>query len=170
MARYTAAFGVRWGPVLRFSAEGLVLDGDRTVEMPVVSPPYGDKVTMEGLREVCSINGGMTGPEGLPVAGLELACAEPSSPAYPLWGAAIGHEYMHHIAYWVDSVQDESRHLIEQGFELELTAPPGGIARGFGYLRSPGGVRIELSDRSTKAAVGRFYSTGQFDHGAVAAR
>jgi catechol 2,3-dioxygenase-like lactoylglutathione lyase family enzyme len=168
MARYTAAFGVRWGPVLTFSADGLVVSEQTTVPMPVVAPRYGAGLSMEGLREVCSMNGGTVGPEGLPVAGIELAHARESSPAYPLWGCDGGREYVHHIAYWVDSVEDESRHLIEQGFELELAPPPGDVARGFGYLRSPGGVRIELSDRSTKEAVGRFYSTGRFDAGAVA--
>lgn len=170
MARYTAAFGIEWGPVLVFSGEGLILPDNSTVALPVVAPPYGDGVTMEGLREVCSINGGAIGAEGLPLAALELAHAEKSSPAYPIWGCPDGREYVHHIAYWVDSVEDESRHLIDQGFELELTTPPADVARGFGYLRSPGGHRIELSDRATKSAVGRFYSTGQFDLGAVAAR
>jgi catechol 2,3-dioxygenase-like lactoylglutathione lyase family enzyme len=170
MARYTAAFGIEWGPVLVFSGEGLVLSASRTIEMRVVAPPYGDGVSMQGLREVCSINGGTTGPEGLPFTALELAHAEDSSPAYTIWGCPAGREYVHHIAYWVDSVEDESRHLLEQGFELEFTTYPGDVARGFGYLRSPGGLRIELSDRATKAAVGRFYTTGQFDTGAVAAR
>jgi catechol 2,3-dioxygenase-like lactoylglutathione lyase family enzyme len=163
MARYSQAFGIEWGRVLEFTSGGLVLSPEVTMEMPVISPVHGDGASMEGLRQVCGVNVGMPGLEGLPVGGIELSCAEKFSPAYTIWGAPDGREYMHHVAYWVDDVQDESRRLLERGFVVELANRPGVAGPGFAYVVSPEGLRIELVDRATRAAVGPFYNGADLD-------
>jgi catechol 2,3-dioxygenase-like lactoylglutathione lyase family enzyme len=168
MGTYTEAFGIEWGTVLHFSEEGLVVSPEQTMEMTVVAPGIGEGASMEGLREVCSTNGGGIAA-GLPVAALELAHAAGFSPASTLWGCPDGREYVHHISYWVDDMEAESRSLMDKGFTLEITTAPGDVARGFGYLVSPAGLRIELSDRSTKAAVARYYTTGVLDFETVGA-
>jgi hypothetical protein len=151
------------GTGVGFSHEGLVLGPDTTVEMRVASPLLGEHVSMEGLREVWAVNGGILGAEGLPYAPLELAHAEAFSPAYTIWGCPAGREYVHHICYWVDDVEAESEQLLDHGFAVELTTYPGDKARGFGYHLSPSGMRIELLDRASKAAHGTWFATGELE-------
>jgi catechol 2,3-dioxygenase-like lactoylglutathione lyase family enzyme len=169
MARYTDAYGLEWGPILTYSSEGLVLSPSETMPMAVVTPGLGEGVSLEGLREVWSVGGPTVGPEGLPIAALELAHAESFSPAHTIWGCPPGQEYVHHIAYWVDDLEAESRHLVERGFTVEFTTPPGDLLRGFGYLRSPGGLRIELEYRDRKATIAQWFATGELDASAVRA-
>jgi catechol 2,3-dioxygenase-like lactoylglutathione lyase family enzyme len=165
MSRYTEAFGLEWGPVLTFSSKGLVLSETQTMPMPSVAPTLGEGVSMDGLREVWSVSGAIRGPEGLPIPSLELAHARNFTPAFTIWGCPTGQEYVHHIAYWVDDLEAESRYLIERGFTVEFTAPPGDRLRGFGYLRSPGGLRIELEDSARKEPIAKFIATGVLDLG-----
>src|SRR5579864_1957629 len=101
MARYTEAFGLEWGPILNFSSEGLVLSPTHTMPMATIAPGLGGPMSMEGLREVWSVNGATVNDVGLPVAPLELAHARNFSPAHTIWGCTDGREYVHHIAYWV---------------------------------------------------------------------
>ena len=68
---------------------------------------------------------------------------------------------MHHIAYWVDDLEAESRHLVDNGFIVELTQPPGDLIRGYGYLRSSGGLRIELEKRARKGPIAKWFATGE---------
>jgi catechol 2,3-dioxygenase-like lactoylglutathione lyase family enzyme len=165
MARYTEAFGLEWGPILNYSSEGLVLSPTNTMPMPSIAPGLGDGLSLEGLREVWSVNGPTKGPEGLPLPALELAHARSFSPAFTIWGCQPGQEYVHHIAYWVDDLETESRHLVDNGFVVEFTQPPGDLIRGFGYLRSPGGLRIELENRARKGPIANWFATGELDLG-----
>jgi Glyoxalase/Bleomycin resistance protein/Dioxygenase superfamily len=168
MARYTDAFGLRWGPIMTFSDEGLVLSPTETMPMPTVAPGLGEGGIMDGLREVWSVNGVNVSPEGLPIPALELAHARAFSPAFTIWGCPNGQEYVHHMAYWVEDLEAESRHLVERGFSVEFTMPPGDLLRGFGYLRSPAGLRIELEDRARKGPIARYLETGVLELGAAA--
>lgn len=159
MARYTSAMGVEWSTPHTWERDGVMLGGKR-VEMATVSPVHGAGVSMEGLSGVWGVSGGK-GPDGLPVAVLELASAREASPAAKIWGCGAGQEYVHHIGYWVDDTEAESRQLMENGFALELTTPPGDVARGFGYLLSPGGLRIELMEYARKAEIWDFQIAGR---------
>ncbi len=168
MTRYTQTFGLEWGPVMTFSSEGLVLSPTNTMPMAAVAPRVGGHASLDGLREVWSVNGATVNAVGLPVPAIELAHARGFSPAYTIWGCPPGQEYVHHLAYWVDDVEAESRHLVERGFSVELTAPPGDVLRGFGYLRSPGGLRIELEDIRRKEPIARWFTTGVLELGDAA--
>ncbi len=159
MVRYSEALGVKWATPHSWSHDGLRLPSGDIMKMESVTPLYGDGVSTDGLSGAYGING-MIGADGWPVAVIELAHAKNFSPAFTIWGCPAGREYMHHIGYWVDDIEAESRHLIDHGFAVEFTTPPGDVARGFGYHLSPGGVRIELLDRANKTATWRFYTTG----------
>jgi catechol 2,3-dioxygenase-like lactoylglutathione lyase family enzyme len=165
MARYTESFGLEWGPILEYSSEGLVLSPTNTMPIPSIAPGLGTTASLDGLREVWSVNGGTKGPEGLPIPSIELAHARAFSPSFTIWGCTPGQEYVHHIAYWVDDIEAESRHLIDRGFTVELTQPPGDVLRGYGYLRSPGGLRIELEKRARKGPIAQWFATGELDLG-----
>lgn len=154
MREYEQSFGVRrWGPLLDFSDDN----------MDVGSQLHGDRVSMAGLREIWARDGADLGGDGPPYAPLELACAEPFSPSYAIWGCPNGRQYVHHICYWVDDIEAESAHLIEHGFALEVTMAPGDKVRGFGYHLSPTGMRVELMRRQDKAAIGRWLATGELE-------
>ena len=168
MARYAEAFGLEWGPILYYSAEGLVLSPTHTMPMATCAPGHGEGISMDGLREVWSVNGGTPTASGLPLVPIELAHARDFSPAYTIWGCPHGQEFVHHIAYWVDDIEAESTKLIEQGWTVEFTAPPGDRLRGFGYVRSPGGIRIELEDIRRKEPIAKWFATGTLDLGDAA--
>jgi catechol 2,3-dioxygenase-like lactoylglutathione lyase family enzyme len=168
MERYTDAFGLEWGPILNYSSEGLVVSPTQTLRMATVAPSHGGPMSMEGLREVWSVNGATVNSAGLPLPALELAHARNFSPAYTIWGCPGGNEYVHHIAYWVDDIEAESRHLVDRGFTVEFTSPPGDQLRGFGYLVSPGGMRVELEDIRRKEPIAKWFSTGVLDLGDAA--
>jgi catechol 2,3-dioxygenase-like lactoylglutathione lyase family enzyme len=163
MVRYGEAFGMEWAAPHTWSNEGLVLPSGAVVNMPFVMPLYDSRAGIEGLSGAYGING-MTGADGWPAAVIELAHAEKGSPAFTIWGCPPGHEYMHHIGYWVSDVEAESRHLITHGFAVEFTIPPGDVARGFGYHVSAGGLRIELLDRVNKPATWKFHTTGVLEN------
>jgi catechol 2,3-dioxygenase-like lactoylglutathione lyase family enzyme len=155
MTMYSQAFGAsKWGPLMEFSDD-----------MDVASPLLGEQVSMVGLREIWSLCGSSVVTEQPPVAPpfapLELAQAERFSPAFSIWGCRDGRHYVHHIAYWVDDLEAESEHLLENGFARELTIAPGDRARGFAYHLSPTGMRVEIQSRSDKAAHARWLTTGE---------
>jgi catechol 2,3-dioxygenase-like lactoylglutathione lyase family enzyme len=154
MTEYSAAFGVRWSPLLDYSG---------AVTLDVASPLHGHGATMLGLREVLSRDGAAAIAGGPPFAGLELAHAEPFSPAWTIWGCPDKRQYVHHICYWVDDIEAESAHLVEHGLARELTVAPGDRARGFAYHVSPGGFRIELMRREDKAAIAGWFATGELE-------
>jgi hypothetical protein len=144
MERYSRDFGMEWSAIMTFTEGGLVLGDGSLMEMPVTSPVHGEGVSMEGLREVWGTRGIDTGDDVMPAATIELCSARPFSPAYTIWGCPTGQEYVHHIAWWVEDTEAESRNLIDQGYRVEFTTPPGDLLRGFGYLLSPFGLRVEL--------------------------
>jgi catechol 2,3-dioxygenase-like lactoylglutathione lyase family enzyme len=155
MKDYEAAFGVKsWGPLLDFT------DG---VDMEIGSQLHGKQVSMLGLKEIWSRNGSDIVSVGPPFAPLELACAEQFSPSYSIWGCPDGREYIHHICYWVDDIAAEGAHLIENGWSIEVTTAPGDRAKGFAYLLSPAGMRVELMQRGDKAAIGKWLETGELE-------
>jgi catechol 2,3-dioxygenase-like lactoylglutathione lyase family enzyme len=152
MKHYEAAFGIEaWGPLLDYT-EG--------VEIDVASPMLGGEVSMRGLGEIWSLSGSEIVSGSPPFAPFELASAAPFSPSSTIWGCPDGREYVHHICYWVDDLVAEADHLIENGFSLELTIAPGDRAKGFAYLVSPAGMRVELMQQSDKAAFGRWLKSG----------
>jgi catechol 2,3-dioxygenase-like lactoylglutathione lyase family enzyme len=160
MARYGTALGLEWGPVLNFSSRGLVVSPTETIEMPAAAAGPDDAVSMEGLREVWAINGALLGVDGPSTPAMQLTCARPSSPAFALWGCPPGQEYVHHVCYWVDDIEAESRHLVANGFTVEFPRPRGVVNREFAYLRSPGGFRIELADRVNKPVIAQWFTSG----------
>lgn len=148
MKFYEQAFGIEsWGPLLDFTD---------SIEMPVGSQIHGDRVSMVGMREIWSRHGSDVVDGSPPLAPLELAHAKPFTPSFAIWGCRGGREYVHHVAYWVDDLEAESAHLLESGFELEVTVAPGDRAKGFAYHLAPTGMRIELMGRADKAAIGNW--------------
>ena len=155
MKMYEKAFGVGgWGPLIDFT------DG---LEMDVASPLLGEGVSMRGLQEIWARDGSEIVTDGPPFAPLELACAAPFSPAYSIWGCPDGRQRIHHICFWVDDIEAESAHLIENGFALELTTAPGDRAKGFAYHLAPSGMRVEIMGVADKAAHGRWLENGEIE-------
>jgi catechol 2,3-dioxygenase-like lactoylglutathione lyase family enzyme len=155
MKNYESSFGVKnWGPLLDYSD---------SVDMEIGSQLHGDRVSTSGLSEIWSRHGSDIVSEAPPFAPFELACSKPFSPSYTIWGCPDGREYVHHLAYWVDDIGAEGDHLMDNGWALELTAAPGDRAKGFAYLLSPTGMRVELMQRGDKAAFGRWLESGELD-------
>jgi catechol 2,3-dioxygenase-like lactoylglutathione lyase family enzyme len=110
-----------------------------------------DAPNVDGLHAVWARNAGPP---------LELMHAEPGSPAFAIWGCPDGHEYVHHVCYWVEDLPAESAHLVERGFPVELTLAGGSPTRGFAYHRSPAGLRLELMRSEDKPAMAEWLETG----------
>ena len=82
-------------------------------------------------------------------ARLELVAQVPGTPWALLPGNAI-----HHIGYCVDDVVAASQGLIDAGAPLEICSRDGDRRpAGFAYHRAPGGVRIEVISRESKAFI-----------------
>lgn len=157
MAHYEQVFGVRdWGPLMSFS------DGPNGTH-DAVSPLYGPAASMVGGHQVWSLSGSAAVSAEAPFAPIELAKADRYSPAFSIYGCPDGRWYVHHICYWVDDLEGESAHLIEHGYQLELTIAPGDKIRGFGYHLSPNGTRIELMDSADKSAIGKWLRGGELE-------
>ena len=133
MRDYSRAFGIVWGRVFGVPP-GLVAKSD----------VYESGISHEGLRAVLS----QAGPTTVSVAPLELICAEPGSQAFRLWGCPDGHHYVHHICYFVDDVDADSRHLSGLGFEREWYLERDGRVHAV-YHRSQNSMRIELYPASS---------------------
>ena len=71
-----------------------------------------------------------------------------------VWTAEQGFP-LHHLAYWVDGLDDALRTLTGRGLRLESRGPT------FAYLRSSPGLRIELMDRALEQAWERWLAGGQ---------
>lgn len=72
---------------------------------------------------------------------IEFWQGEPGSP-WHIEGQGIN---FHHMAYYVDDLDEAAASLIAQGFELEITPYHHGDGiLGFAYLRHPGGLRVEI--------------------------
>jgi catechol 2,3-dioxygenase-like lactoylglutathione lyase family enzyme len=151
MEEHSRAFGVEWGSIAAFSSEAIT----------VVSPLLGDGASVDGLRAVWTHNGSKLVSEGPPYAPLELMQADRFSPAFTIWGCPDGRQHIHHICYWVDDLEAESAHLVENGFGVELTLEGGDPSRGFAYHRSATGMRIELMRTADKAAMAGWLQTGE---------
>jgi hypothetical protein len=83
-------------------------------------------------RFTCSLDG--------PVL-IELIQQVPGTVWMPEHGAPI-----HHLAYWTDDLAQRRDDLVGRGLRLEASGPT------FAYLRSDGGLRIELMDRALEPA------------------
>jgi catechol 2,3-dioxygenase-like lactoylglutathione lyase family enzyme len=142
MEQFAGALGLEWGPVADFSSEHFPLASD-LIEGPVA---------VDGLRAVWARNAHPP---------LELMHTQAGSPATVVWGCPDGREYVHHVCYWVDDLEAESRHLVENGFGVELTMAGGNPTRGFAYHRGPTGFRLELMRAQDKAAMARWLETGE---------
>jgi catechol 2,3-dioxygenase-like lactoylglutathione lyase family enzyme len=99
-------------------------------------------------------------PSGLLPVDLQVAWSVDSAPPLELicggqetlWGVPRGEHRIHHIGYWVDDIAAAAARARAGGYEPEvlLTADGG---RGFGYYRGPGGMRIELIERSSEEPI-----------------
>jgi hypothetical protein len=132
MEEYTRGMGVEWGPVF-----------DVRLPDDVEADPAG--FTTDGLRATVQRAGTVA------VAPLELVWAAPGSPAFELYGCPDGQDYLHHVAYWVDDFDGESRHLSDQGFEREMLCRREGKNL-FAYHKSKTSMRIELYPAESKRA------------------
>jgi catechol 2,3-dioxygenase-like lactoylglutathione lyase family enzyme len=83
-------------------------------------------------RFTCSLDG--------PVF-IELIQHVPGTIWVPEHGASL-----HHLAYWTDDFARQRDELVGRGLRLEASGPT------FCYLRSDGGLRIELMDRVLEPA------------------
>jgi catechol 2,3-dioxygenase-like lactoylglutathione lyase family enzyme len=153
MESYTAALGMEWGTVIDFAHMPLVGDSD----------VHEGGVSHDGLRAVLSRNGGPVSA-GLPFASLELAAAAPGSPAFRMWGCRDRGHYVHHLAFWVDDFDAETRQLAAQGFDREMYIDLGGGAQ-VAYYTSRAGLRLELQDAAFKPAAAQFLATGKLELG-----
>jgi hypothetical protein len=129
MKAYERGWGVEWGPVFDVVLEGVDCD-------PPGFNTEGWKATLQ-----------QAGTVG--VAPLELCYAAPGSPAFEICGCPDGQDYLHHIAYWVDNFEQESKHLIDQGFDREMLCSKDGAFL-FAYHKSPSSIRIELYPAENK--------------------
>lgn len=146
---YAQALGLSWSAVMDFPPE-FVADSD-TREGGV---PH------EGLRVQFSLNGGAV-KGGVPAATIELAYAEPGSPAFAMWGVPEGRHLIHHVAYWVEDIAAESAHLMKHGFVREMNVVINGAST-CAYHTSPHGTRIELWSEAMRPATANFLATGEF--------
>jgi hypothetical protein len=142
MDHYARALGVEWSPTIAFPAEFVV-----------ASDVFEDGVSHEGLEIAISRQ---------ERAALELACAEPGSPAFRMWGTDKGRHYVHHVAYWVHDLEAEARHLAEHGFVREMWVEPGDKPL-TAYYTSGSGTRIELYSTALEPIQAKFLATGELD-------
>ena len=148
MSEYSQALGMAWATVMDFTGTGFIGASD----------VHEAGVSHEGLRAVLSRNGGIV-TAGVPFAALELAEATPGSPAFSMWGCTDGEHHVHHLAYWVDDFDAESKHLADCGFVREMHIDLGDGVQVAYHLRS--GFRIELQSSAFKPAAARFLATGE---------
>jgi hypothetical protein len=66
-------------------------------------------------------------------------------PAGSYFGAVPGQAVVHHLAYWVDDLEEMTYHLLERGYNVEATGlEPDGVTPRYRYLLAPGLLRVEL--------------------------
>lgn len=130
-------------------AQGLGIDWAPSFDMPADlvsgSDLHEQGVSFEGLTAVLPLK--HAGP-----APIELIHTVPSSPAALVWGCPDGKDYVHHIAYYVDDIVEESQQLSDLGWIREWYVDLDGPLR-MAYHKSEQGLRIELVDASIKDQV-----------------
>jgi catechol 2,3-dioxygenase-like lactoylglutathione lyase family enzyme len=129
MEHYGSTLGVGFSEILSFAG------------MPLVRPDGGE--AHNDVRVVWT-----TGNE----PPLELMQGPPGS----IWEVGPGENRIHHVAFWVDDLEAESRRLEEAGMQLQLTLAPGRPPKGMAYHLAPSGMRIELMRSEDRAAVDRW--------------
>jgi catechol 2,3-dioxygenase-like lactoylglutathione lyase family enzyme len=129
MAHYASTVGVSFTEVLSFA------------DMPLTRPDGGPLHT--DIRVAWTV--GNEPP-------LELM----QGPAGSIWEVASGEHRIHHVAFWVDDLERESRLLEEGGMRLQLTLEPGRPPKGMAYHVAPSGFRIELMRTEDRPAVDRW--------------
>jgi len=81
-------------------------------------------------------------------------------PADSVWSAAGGNA-LHHVAFWVDDLEGERRHLESQGMAFEVGGMSAdGQLSGFAYHLNPHGGRVELVDVRLKDGLERWLTAG----------
>lgn len=81
---------------------------------------------------------------------IEFWQGEPGSP----WHSDRPGMDFHHVAYYVDDLDDAATALRASGFEMEITPYHRGDGiLGFAYLRHPGGLRVEIQGSADRAAM-----------------
>lgn len=138
MMEYSSGFGIEWGPVQKLERHS-----------PFLSDTFSDGLSVEGLQYVLSRRGGSSDDGSDSYGRLELIYAQPGSPAFPLFGCPDGRHFVHHICFWVDDVDVESRHLSSLRFEREMYAEVDGRIV-VPYHRSAESIRIQLYDATDK--------------------
>jgi catechol 2,3-dioxygenase-like lactoylglutathione lyase family enzyme len=80
-----------------------------------------------------------------------------------LWSVAEnpGHG-LHHLAYWSDDLDADSRSLQDAGYRLDAWGTDEHGATRFVYLLGPNGMRIELGAEETKPAWEEWTSGGDY--------
>jgi catechol 2,3-dioxygenase-like lactoylglutathione lyase family enzyme len=132
--KYSQGLGMEWAPSF-----------DMPPDLISGSDVHEGGVSFKGLTAV--LPSAHAGP-----APIELIYTEPGSPASVVWGCPEGRDFVHHIAYYVDDIDAESKRLSEQGWEREWYVDPDGPLR-MAYHRSSHGMRIELVDAAIKSEV-----------------
>ena len=141
MDHYADALGLTWSRILELPADARAQSD--------VDP---DGVPLGGLRAVLAVTPREARTAEYPSAPLELLHAAPGSPAYAMWGCPEGRDYFHHICYFVENVDSESRALSGRGFIREYFAEEQGTIT-VAYHKSPTSIRIELYPLGVKQEV-----------------
>ncbi|HEU4702841.1 MAG TPA: VOC family protein [Conexibacter sp.] len=132
MEEYSQGLGIEWAPSF-----------DMPSDLRSGSDVHEGGVSFEGLSAVLPLT--QVGP-----ARMELIHTVPGSPASLVWGCPDGHDYVHHIAYYVEDIDAESAHLVAQGWEREWFVDPEGPLR-MAYHRLANRLRVELVDIAVKS-------------------
>jgi hypothetical protein len=77
-------------------------------------------------------------------------------PVGSVWSAQSGNSGLHHLAYWVDDLENERRQLEDSGVAFEVgPVDPEGRPLGFSYHQTSQGFRIEIVDSRLRGSVER---------------
>lgn len=69
-----------------------------------------------------------------------------------LWGVGPGEHRIHHYGYWVEDIGAAAAAARAGGYEPEVLLTEDG-AKGFAYHLRPGGMRIELIERTSEQPI-----------------
>jgi len=82
------------------------------------------------------------------------------APDDSIWSAARG-AALHHLGYWVDDLEQESRHLASLGMQFEIgRRDESGRLTGFAYHLNPHGGRVEIVDERARDGLERWINEG----------
>jgi hypothetical protein len=79
-----------------------------------------------------------------------------SVPGHPIWQPASSG--IHHLGYWSDDVAADSKALVAQGYEVEVTGVRPDGSPYWAYHRPANGPRIELISRDVQPGLERLWS------------